>query len=71
MTRIGGLSSLGPECEHMHVGMPVPYTKEDIKDVPTILSKEGELAERCGSCFLEYTADELIYHTDAGPTTCE
>ncbi|KAF0635541.1 hypothetical protein NXS19_008574 [Fusarium pseudograminearum] len=48
------------ECKHVHAGTSVPSTKEGIKDIPGILSKEGEMAERCGGCLLEYTSDKLI-----------
>ncbi|RGP77517.1 hypothetical protein FLONG3_4302 [Fusarium longipes] len=48
-----------PQCPHMHHGLPMPCSKEELDTIPPVLAKEGLISSSCIPCLAENTAVEL------------
>jgi hypothetical protein len=49
-----------PECGHMHPGLPMPCSQEELDSTPHVLAEGGLLSSSCGDCLLEDIAADLV-----------
>ncbi|RGP58856.1 hypothetical protein FSPOR_11754 [Fusarium sporotrichioides] len=52
------------ECGHLHSGLPMPSSKEDLGSIPAVLSKQGRMAPYCAGCIYGDLLDDLWQYVE-------